>query len=65
MKNTKTGKRYGGALFVRMDTDTEAALSEVAKLTERNKSDAIRWCVRQMKQSLTTGKKPVMKSERT
>jgi hypothetical protein len=45
-----------------MDTETEAALRDVVKLSERNKSDAIRWCIRQMKSNLVAGKLSAMKS---
>jgi hypothetical protein len=57
MKQTKqvSSKKYGGAFYVRMDTETETALRDVTKITERNKSDAIRWCIRQMKSNLAAG----------
>jgi len=63
-QNNKVSKaRYTGVEIIRTDTETEAALRAVMKLTERNKSDAIRWCIRQMKSNLSAGTKPVMKSE--
>lgn len=54
MKQNKQGKepQYTGALFVRMDADTVRALREVAKLTERKQSDALRWSIRQMEKTL-------------
>ncbi len=67
MKQTKqvSNKKYDGAFYLRMDNETEAALRDVVKLSERNKSDAIRWCIRQMKSNLAAGTKPVMKSAGT
>jgi hypothetical protein len=63
--SNNSNKKYGGAFYVRMDTETEAALRDVVKLSERNKSDAIRWCIRQMKSNLAAGTKSAMKSTGT
>jgi predicted transcriptional regulator len=54
MAEKKRGRKseYKGALYVRMDAETERALREVVKLSERNQSDALRWSIRQMARQL-------------
>ena len=67
MKQGKVSKaKYTGIEIVRMDVDTTNALNQLAKLTERSKSDAMRWSIRQMVTTITAEKKlSAMKSKAT
>ncbi len=63
MKAEKTSKAtYTGVLILRTDTATNDALNELARLSERNKSDAVRYAIRQTVNQLSAKQKTAMKS---
>lgn len=65
MKKQASKAKYTGVEIVRMDVITANALQAIAKITDRNKSDAMRWSIRQMAATLTAEKNSAMKSKET
>lgn len=67
MKQVKASKaKYTGVEVVRMDKATTDALNTIVELADRNKSDAMRWSIRQMAAALSADKKlSAMKSKGT